>query len=200
MIQPVETYDRLMAGRGDAADPFNCHVVASILALAGAETGGLCAGSGLSREALSPLLAAFFPGADLSGLDFGADPQRSEEEASLLDLLTRFSTGASPFEAVLAAMVARRAQRANHLWQDLGLNNREELSRLMETHFAPLAARNRQDMKWKKFFYRMICADTGYSLCTAPSCSECADFDACFGDEAGPSLFAHTKREAETAF
>ncbi|MBZ8135267.1 nitrogen fixation protein NifQ [Afifella sp. IM 167] len=199
MLKPVDIYDRLMAGRGDAADPFNCHIVASILALAGAETGGLCAGCGLSGEALSQLVASLFPGADLRGSEFGEDPRLSEEEASLLDLLARFSTSASPLEETLAAMIARRAQRANHLWQDLGLENRGELSRLMELHFAPLAARNRQDMKWKKFFYRMICADTGYSLCTAPSCSECADFDACFGDEAGPSLFAHTRRGAETA-
>ena len=59
----------------------------------------------------------------------------------------------------------------------------------MARHFKPLAMRNKQDMKWKKFFYRVICADAAYTLCTAPSCGECDDFDHCFGegDRANPS-------------
>ena len=48
-------------------------------------------------------------------------------------------------------------------------------------------------MKWKKFFYRMICRDEGYRLCTAPSCAECDDFQVCFGDESGESLMARTR-------
>jgi nitrogen fixation protein NifQ len=100
-------------------------------------------------------------------------------------------------QARLAAMLARRAQSPDHLWQDLGLRNRGELSRLMARHFRPLAARNSQDMKWKKFLYRMICRDAGYSLCTAPSCGECADFAACFGDESGESRLAQTRLSDE---
>jgi nitrogen fixation protein NifQ len=60
-------------------------------------------------------------------------------------------------------------------------------------HFAPLAIRNNQDMKWKKFFYRMICRDEGFRLCAAPCCSECGDFENCFGDESGESLLARTR-------
>jgi nitrogen fixation protein NifQ len=93
--------------------------------------------------------------------------------------------------------VARRAQRPNHLWQDLGLGNRRELSRLMNQHFRPLAVRNTADMKWKKFLYRTICRDEGFSLCTAPSCSECNDFEACFGEESGESFLARARRKAE---
>jgi nitrogen fixation protein NifQ len=95
-------------------------------------------------------------------------------------------------------MIARRAQRPNHLWQDLGLRDRGELSLLMNRHFKPLALRNNQDMKWKKFLYRMICADASFTLCTAPSCRECDDFDVCFGDESGESLLARIRRAAET--
>jgi nitrogen fixation protein NifQ len=68
----------------------------------------------------------------------------------------------------------------------------------MQRHFAPLARRNTQDMKWKKFFFRMICRDEGYSLCSAPSCSECNDFGACFGDESGESLLARVRLQSET--
>jgi nitrogen fixation protein NifQ len=95
-------------------------------------------------------------------------------------------------------MIARRAQRPNHLWQDLGLDSRRDLSELMTRHFKPLAMRNTQDMKWKKFFYRTICSDAAYSLCTAPSCGECDDFDHCFGEETGQSLLARARRGHET--
>jgi nitrogen fixation protein NifQ len=81
--------------------------------------------------------------------------------------------------------------------QDLGLTNRGELSRLMQRHFALLARRNTQDMKWKKFFFRMICRDEGYRLCAAPCCSECSDFNACFGDESGESLLARVRLQSD---
>jgi nitrogen fixation protein NifQ len=63
----------------------------------------------------------------------------------------------------------------------------------MIRHFSTLARRNDQDMKWKKFFYRMICRDEGFSLCVAPSCSECSDFNHCFGEESGESLLARRR-------
>ena len=52
-------------------------------------------------------------------------------------------------------------------------------------------------MKWKKFFYRTICRDEGYTLCAAPSCAECEDFDNCFGEEGGESLLARARKQAE---
>jgi len=67
----------------------------------------------------------------------------------------------------------------------------------MGRHFEWLASRNEHDMKWKKFLYRTICRDDSYQICTAPSCSECSDFDNCFGDESGESLLAVARREAE---
>jgi len=50
--------------------------------------------------------------------------------------------------------------------------------------------KNSADMKWKKFFYRMMCTSEGFRLCSAPVCSECDDFDACFGAEDGEALLA----------
>ncbi len=111
----------------------------------------------------------------------------------------RFSTRRTPLELHLAAMIARRAMRPNHLWQDLGLRNRGELSTLMGRHFTSLARRNVNDMKWKKFLYRMICRDEGFRLCTAPSCAECGDFAVCFGDESGESLLARNRLALELA-
>jgi nitrogen fixation protein NifQ len=79
------------------------------------------------------------------------------------------------------------------------LRNRRELSWLMERHFPALSQRNTRDMKWKKFLYRVICRDEGFAICTAPSCSECSDFDNCYGEEDGESLLARNRRDAERA-
>jgi nitrogen fixation protein NifQ len=195
-------YGQLMAGRRcDDPASFDAHVVASILAIAAAETRPgqtISDGVGLDGAQLRSLVVALFPGVGvMPGLQvLDRAVERPEDEECLRDLLTRFSTTGSGIEQQLAAMIARRAMRPNHLWQDLGLRNRGELSRLMARHFTALARRNDRDMKWKKFLYRMICRDEGYTICTAPSCAECDDFQVCFGDESGESLLAAVRRAA----
>jgi nitrogen fixation protein NifQ len=187
-----DTYRWLTGTRDD----FAIHVLASILAVAMAEAAA--SGRPLSETAgFGPCaeLVDFFPHA-ADALRPAAPPERSNDEACLLDLLIRGAATGSAFETLLAGMIARRSQCPNHLWQDLGLANRGELGRLMREWFAPLARRNTQDMKWKKFFARMICRDAAYTLCTAPSCGECDDFDGCFGEETGVSLLAHLRRAA----
>jgi nitrogen fixation protein NifQ len=195
-------YGRLIDGlNAIRIDAFDGHVVASILALAfgeaQAEDKPAIVMVGLDGAVLSALLRETFPRSVIAVPGAAGIPlERSEEETCLLDLLIRGGTTGAAFEAVLAAMIARRSLRPHHLWQDLGLRNRRELSLLMERHFAPLARLNRRDMKWKKFFYRMICRDADYTLCTAPSCGECNDFDRCFGEETGESLLAQVRRDA----
>ncbi len=185
-----------------ASDPFDGHLLACVFAIGTAECasgGSLAEALGVSGKALRGAISHYFPGA-LSRLEpFGLDRDVSvaDAEQSLRMLLRRSRSAPTPLSALLAVVVARRAMRPNHLWQDLGLANRSELSALMQRHFAPLALRNRQDMKWKKFFYRMICSDDSYRLCSAPSCSECCDFDGCFGDESGESLLARVRLQFE---
>ncbi len=191
-----------MDARSPELDEFDAHVAASILAISFcegvAEGRPLTSATGLPGEHLGDLLSQVFPNAaPWRFIAPAGEVARSADEACLLDLLTSCTTSRTVFEARLAAMIARRAQRPNHLWQDLGLNSRRDLSELMTRHFKPLAIRNTQDMKWKKFFYRMICADAAYSLCTAPSCGECDDFDHCFGEETGESLLARFRRGHE---
>lgn len=188
---------RFLAQECDSAtaEGFDVHVTASIFALAVAEASvgerSLSATTGFDRTGLTEVIDRCFPHA--AHLGTGASVVRGADEACLLDLLTQCTTDGTNFQTLLAAMVARRAQSPNHLWQDLGLRDRGELSRLMARHFRPLAARNSNDMKWKKFLYRMICRDAGYSLCTAPSCAECNDFEHCFGDESGESRLARVR-------
>lgn len=178
------------------------HAVASIVALAAEETKSGRAfpdGMGLRGAELRDLIALFFPHALELLEQWGPDAPVviSEDEGCLRELLARHATHRTRFQTQLAAIIAHRSMRPNHLWQDMGLRDRRELSALMARHFAPLAARNKGNMKWKKFFYRQICRDEGFRLCTSPTCSECDDFAGCFGDESGESLLARIRRDIE---
>jgi nitrogen fixation protein NifQ len=204
MVETHATYDWLMDGAEVTfCDRFDAHVLASVLALAIAETETagllLSESTGLTVAAFTDVMRAVFPHA-LALLEHASGWHElavAEDERSLQELLMRFSTLRTPLQLHLAALIARRAMRPNHLWQDLGLRNRGELSALMRRHFEPLAGRNVNDMKWKKFLYRMICRDEGFRLCTAPSCAECDDFAVCFGDESGESLLAWNRRQSD---
>jgi nitrogen fixation protein NifQ len=191
-----EAYEWLMGVSAAVPhDAFDVHIVASILALGVAEASSgersIADGVGLDRDELVALLSGMFPGA-LAALDSHAGGllEVDDEEQSLRDILGMYSAGTSQLERALVAMIARRCKWPHHLWQDLGLRNRRELSELMGRHFPMLAAKNKQDMKWKKFLYRMVCGSEGFVLCTAPVCSECDDFNNCFGAEDGESRLA----------
>lgn len=202
-MDPERAY-RWLVGHSDPSifDGFDIHVAASIIALALSEAKSdgltLCDGIGLDGPDLVTLVAEMFPGA-LPDFDEGASlaTKVDEEEQSLRDILWMYSTGATRLQRHLAAMIARRCGRPHHLWQDLGLNDRGELSRLMKRHFARLAEKNHGDMKWKKFLYRLVCRSEGFALCTAPVCSECDDFSACFGAEDGEALLARLRNGRE---
>ena len=157
--------------------------------------------TGLAGADLCALAAEFFPhaAAMFAALRSRPAPEAGWTRPACATCCAHGTTAGTALELRLADLVARRCLRPNHLWQDLGLRNRGELSGLMTRHFAPLAAQNRADMKWKKFFYRTICRDEGYMLCAAPSCAECDDFEVCFGDESGESLLARARRAADLA-
>ncbi|MDE8652880.1 nitrogen fixation protein NifQ [Novosphingobium album (ex Liu et al. 2023)] len=181
----------LWLGTKAGAALFDTHVAASIMALAVAEAQAegtsLCEAIGLDDGELAELIAQCFPEARI---EIAGRPMLTQEEQALRDILWMNAAQASVLELLLARMIARRCQRPNHLWQDLGLGDRGELSMLMELHFPRLARRNSADMKWKKFFYRMMCSSEGFRLCAAPVCTECDDFEACFGSEDGEALLA----------
>lgn len=71
----------------------------------------------------------------------------------------------------------------DHLWQDLGLWSRQDLSGLIAYNFPHIKAANSQDMKWKKFLYKQLCEAEGVYVCRAPSCDVCVDYPRCFGSE-----------------
>jgi nitrogen fixation protein NifQ len=176
---------------------FDAHALASIIAVAAAQGSAVHAHLGLSPAELRALLDRRFPGAgDLFCACEAERPYADDDEIAMVRelLLARRSTEGEESQW-LAAMIARRAVEPNHLWEDLGLRNRAELSRLLLRHFAPLAEQNTRNMRWKRFFYRMLCEADGMVLCTTPVCSECKDFDLCFGEETGESRLARARRD-----
>lgn len=202
LFDPVAIYHLLRGGAAARAEaePFTAHALASILAigLRDARQSGSSLGHavGLTRNQLEALARDWLPGI-FACIDLLAEPEAAafdDEEEQLRQLLAAHQASAAPEALWFTAMITRRSMSGDHLWQDLGLLDRGELNRLMWERFPTLAARNVANMKWKKFFYRMLCELEGFTLCTAPSCRECCDFDNCFGAETGESALARIRR------
>jgi nitrogen fixation protein NifQ len=112
--------------------------------------------------------------------------QREDEVADVRALLLDHASASAgtPDEcAAMAEHVALACLGDQHLWQDLQLASRAELSALMRHWFPGLVARNSGDMKWKKFFYKQLCERAELFICKAPSCAVCSDRPVCFGPE-----------------
>lgn len=180
-------YNRLIArsnGVGNAA------AFAGMIASRCSGAGALPAWLGLQPAAFDCLLQHIFPGASsepLAGVDTagpGDDAaDRADEREELVRLMLMHRAGDDPSEVWMAHVVAAGCMAADHLWQDLGLPARGELTALMRRNFPTLAARNVKDMKWKRFLYKQLCEAEGIYTCRAPSCQVCTDYHACFGPE-----------------
>ncbi|WP_312010052.1 nitrogen fixation protein NifQ [Bradyrhizobium australafricanum] len=198
----IETYRALIGVPPEDADivtdsNFDCHVLASILAAASMDGGALPEKAGLSGHELAALLGLYFPSVEvkISEQLLASKCDENDEISMVRDLLLKQRSTEGHIGGWLAAMIARRSIEPDHLWEDLGLRNRGELSRLLSRHFAPLAARNINNMRWKRFFYRSLCEDEGLVMCTTPVCTQCNDFNLCFGEESGESRMAERRRD-----
>lgn len=146
---------------------------------------------GLSRARFMELLDRYFPGAsrtlyaDAACLTRCEDcvQLRADEFDDLVKLLLDHRSDAGEQAEWLAYAIASGCMGGNHLYQDMGLPDRQALSDLLNRHFTTLFVKNVGNMKWKKFFYKHLCDRAEIKACSAPSCSVCNDFDACFGPE-----------------
>lgn len=182
--------------RVDDDASFDRHVFASILAVAASEGNVLPERAGLAADDLATLIGRWFPGASNALPAWTSHSPRVDDDEIVMvrDLLLEHRSSDGDDGRWLAAMVARRAMEPNHLWEDLGLRERSELTRLLLRHFAPIAARNTKNMRWKRFFYRALCERDGLVMCSTPVCTQCGDFGLCFGEESGESRLAHGRR------
>lgn len=183
METPQSIYAGLMAAR--RGEPVE-ETLARILASWSLGLGAMPDWLGLGESAFYRMMQDHFPGYDLTLLMNPGRPldwQRCDEMGDLRKLLMASRTSNNQSEAWMAEILVAGCLGKDHLWQDLGLWNRSELSKLMLEHFKPLASRNDRDMKWKKFLYKQLCETEGITTCRAPSCEVCADYQNCFGPE-----------------
>ena len=163
----------------------NDDLFARMLVSQAAGQSALPPGLGLAAAEFRCLMARHFPGFGLparlaEAKDLG---ERSSEWDDLLGLLMQYRAGDDPSQDWLALIVATACMGGDHLWQDLGLWQRADLTQLMSRNFPGLTALNTRDMKWKKFLYKQLCDRAGVYVCRSPSCEVCVDYAKCFGPE-----------------
>lgn len=69
--------------------------------------------------------------------------------------------------------VAANSIKMNHMYEDIGFQNRKQMGRFMTLHFPKLAKLKPVDKLWKKHIYDLIGK-------VAPACATCPDQEGCF--------------------
>ncbi len=102
---------------------------------------------------------------------------RLDEYRDIYDLLMDYGEN-----KIFARAIAYGCLGSNHLYADMGFEDRSGVSYLMRTHFKGLYDLNVAlgDMRWKKFFYKQLCNQAEINLCKSPTCNTCEDRTICF--------------------
>lgn len=149
--------------------------------------GALPDGLGLAPAEFGQLSKSFFnglvvPETAVSGRK--ADYSRMLEKDDLVRYIqTRAAYPERDETRWITAILVAGCLGEDHLWQDLGLWSRQDLTALIDFNFPEIKATNNKDMKWKKFLYKQLCETEGIYVCRAPSCDVCVDYPRCFGPE-----------------
>lgn len=141
---------------------------------------------GLEPPQFETICAVFFSGLDIPSEAFSGsvlDYTRMSEKDDLINLLKMHAREKTEDIDWVIGMIVSSCLGNDHLWQDLGVWQRGELTAFLTYNFPTLARRNSKDMKWKKFLYKQLCETEGIYLCRAPSCEVCSDYSNCFGSE-----------------
>ncbi|RKE38760.1 nitrogen fixation protein NifQ [Paraburkholderia sp. BL23I1N1] len=80
----------------------------------------------------------------------------------------------------LASIIAHACLRPDHLWRDLGLAGREEVTWMLTRYFPTLVELNVDNLRWKKFLAQQRALSLGLQPGPAPGCPGCEDYGHCF--------------------
>ena len=142
---------------------------------------------GLDGEDLSALIVRHFPGATLDRPPVAMLWSHHQEFVSDLHKLLMWHdrTPAHHLQAAhcLAAIIAAASLRPDHLWRDLGLSGRDDVTDMLERHYPALIARNVTNMRWKKFLAQEVAHARDVEPTCAPGCPGCEDYGFCYPDK-----------------
>ncbi|MDB5789280.1 nitrogen fixation protein NifQ [Caballeronia mineralivorans] len=180
MTHPHATRAELLAASADPRSP-DTALFATLIA-AHDEASLL----GLSQEQLASLYGRHFGATRSPSVGISIRP---EEQARFVTMLNAFllshASGVTDMADTecLASIIAHACLRPDHLWRDLGLTGRDEVTDMLSRYFPALVARNVDGMRWKKFLARELALSLGMTPQPAPGCPGCEDFGFCFGDK-----------------
>jgi nitrogen fixation protein NifQ len=80
----------------------------------------------------------------------------------------------------LATIIAHACLRPDHLWRDLGLAGRDEVTWMLTRYFPTLVERNVDNLRWKKFLAAQRALSLGLQPGPSPGCPGCEDYTYCF--------------------
>jgi nitrogen fixation protein NifQ len=177
-----EWYSRLC---GCSTGEANAEWLARMLASKAVDEGAMPGRLGLGIRQYGAMMARYFPVFDHAVFHVGRaiEPGRAAEREELRMLFLSHAADGAIERVWMADILAAGCMAEDHLWQDLGLWSRKDVSGLIEHNFPRLKAKNDRDMKWKKFFYKQLCVQEGIYTCRSPSCEVCNDYRSCFGVE-----------------
>lgn len=158
-------------------------IMASILASWELELGGLKGWMGLTQNRFKMMLNDQFPGYQPKRLPDHEDyyqKNRLEEQQDLIQLLRKHLSRQYLDAGWIVDIVCHGSLASNHLWEDIGLWSRLQLTELMGIYFPTLSLLNTKNMKWKRFLYKQLCIGEGLYVCRSPSCEACDDYANCF--------------------
>lgn len=140
---------------------------------------------GLSQEQFEALAARHFVEAVAEGplhAHVITDAAHAEFAAAMRAFLLSLAAPHVDPEDVrsLAGIIAYACLRPDHLWRDLGLRGRDDVTRMLERFFPEVVARNVEGLRWKKLLARELALASGSTPGPAPGCPGCEDFGFCF--------------------
>ncbi|MBN3754505.1 nitrogen fixation protein NifQ [Paraburkholderia sp. Tr-20389] len=140
---------------------------------------------GLTRAALDALLSRHFSHVALPHA--APEPIAASEHRAFVDAMHAMllqhesSLAATDDDAqCLATIIATACLRPDHLWRDLGLDGRDDVTAILTRHYPRLVARNTDGMRWKKFLARELALAEGRAPAPAPGCPGCEDYGFCY--------------------
>ncbi|MGE4436994.1 nitrogen fixation protein NifQ [Achromobacter sp.] len=147
--------------------------------------------TGLSPAELVEVLANLFPGAPAgAGLRAQLPAYAARGLASpqpdftrRLRVLLDACSGQAMTTAWVTSVLAHACLRPDHLWRDLGLSGREDVTALLTRHYPGLVARNSRNLRWKQFLAYSAFEHAGLPPQAAPGCGTCEDHAFCYGNQ-----------------